>query len=68
MYGTDHSIGFASARETIVEAIDKIRDTAASHERIFIIEVMGRESGYLAIESGIAAGAEMILIPEYKTN
>ena len=68
LYGTDYSIGFASARETIVEAVDKIRDTAASHERIFIVEVMGRESGYLAIESGIAAGAEMILIPEYKTN
>jgi len=66
LYGTDHSIGFASARETIVEAIDKIRDTAASHERIFIIEVMGRESGYLAIESGIASGAELILIPEHE--
>ena len=68
LYGTDYSIGFASARETIVEAVDKIRDTAASHERIFIVEVMGRDSGYLALESGIAAGAEMILIPEYKTN
>jgi len=66
LYGTDYSIGFASARETIVEAVDKIRDTASSHERIFIIEVMGRDSGYLAIESGIASGAEMILVPEYE--
>jgi len=66
IYGTDYSIGFASARETVVEAIDKIRDTAASHERIFIVEVMGRESGSLALESGIAAGAELILIPEKK--
>ena len=68
LYGTDYSIGFASARETIVDAVDKIRDTAASHERIFIIEVMGRESGFLALESGVAAGAEMILIPENKKN
>ncbi len=68
LYGTDYSIGFASARETIVEAVDKIRDTAASHERIFVVEVMGRESGYLALESGIASGAEMILIPEYETD
>ena len=68
LYGTEYSIGFASARETIVEAVDKIRDTAASHERIFIVEVMGRESGFLALESGVAAGAEMILIPENKKN
>ena len=66
IYGSDYSVGFASARETVVEAIDKIRDTAASHERIFIVEVMGRESGYLALESGISAGAELILIPEQK--
>ena len=64
LYGTDYSIGLASARETIVDAVDKIRDTAASHERIFIVEVMGRESGFLALESGVAAGAEMILLPE----
>ena len=68
IYGTDYSIGFSSARETVIDAIDKIRDTAASHERIFIIEVMGRESGHLAVESGIAAGAEMILIPENKNS
>ena len=66
LYGSDYSIGFASARETVVDAVDKIRDTAASHERIFIVEVMGRESGFLALESGVAAGAEMILIPENK--
>ena len=66
LYGTDYSIGFASARETIVDAVDKIRDTAASHERIFIVEVMGRESGFLALESGVASGAEMIIIPENK--
>ena len=66
LYGSDYSIGFASARETVVDAVDKIRDTAASHERIFIVEVMGRESGFLALESGVAAGAEMIIIPENK--
>ena len=64
IYGTDHSLGFATARETIVSAIDKIRDTASSHDRIFIIEVMGRNSGNLALEAGISSGAEMILIPE----
>lgn len=68
LYGTDYSIGFASARETIVDAVDKIRDTAASHERIFIIEVMGRESGFLALEAGVASGAELIIIPENKKN
>ena len=66
LYGTDYSIGLASARETIVDAVDKIRDTAASHDRFFIVEVMGRDSGFLALESGVAAGAEMIIIPENK--
>ena len=64
IYGTDYSIGFSTARETVVNSIDKIRDTASSHERIFIVEVMGRESGFLALESGVASGAELILIPE----
>ena len=64
IYGTDHSIGFATARETIVSAVDKIRDTASSHDRIFIVEVMGRNSGNLALEAGISSGSEMILIPE----
>lgn len=68
IYGTDYSIGFSTARETVVNAIDKIRDTASSHERIFIVEVMGRESGFLALESGVASGAELILIPENKNS
>ena len=68
IYGTDYSIGFATARETIVSSIDKIRDTASSHDRIFVIEVMGRNSGNLAIEAGISSGAEMILVPEINLN
>tara|TARA_B100000609_G_scaffold129160_1_gene102927 strand:+ start:17195 stop:18172 length:978 start_codon:yes stop_codon:yes gene_type:complete len=68
IFGTDYSIGFATARETVVNSIDKIRDTAASHERIFIVEVMGRESGNLALEAGFASGAELILIPENKNS
>lgn len=68
IYGTDSSIGFATARETVVSSVDKIRDTASSHDRIFVIEVMGRNCGNLAIESGIASGAEMILIPEINLN
>lgn len=62
--GTDYSIGFDTAVNTAVDAINKIRDTATSHERTFIIEVMGRESGYIALTSGLAGGAETILIPE----
>ncbi|MEO2084165.1 MAG: ATP-dependent 6-phosphofructokinase, partial [Marinoscillum sp.] len=57
IYGTDHSLGFATARDTVVSAVDKIRDTASSHDRIFIIEVMGRNSGNLALEAGISSGA-----------
>jgi len=68
IYGTDFSIGFATARETIVSSIDKIRDTASSHDRIFVIEVMGRNCGSLAIEAGISSGAEMILVPEINLN
>ena len=68
IFGTDYSIGFATARETVVNSIDKIRDTASSHERIFIVEVMGRESGNLALEAGVASGAELILIPENKNS
>lgn len=64
LYGTDFTIGFNTAVETAVEAIDKIRDTADSHDRLFIIEVMGRQSGQIAVKSGIASGAESILIPE----
>ena len=66
--GTDYTIGFDTAVNTAVEAIDKIRDTADAHDRLFIIEVMGRDAGYIALHSGIATGAENILIPEQKTN
>jgi 6-phosphofructokinase 1 len=66
--GTDFTIGFDTAVTTAVEAIDKIRDTMDAHDRIFIIEVMGRDAGYIALHSGIATGAENILIPERRTN
>jgi len=64
VYGTEETIGFDTAVNTAVEIIDKIRDTAISHERIFIVEVMGRKRGFLALEVGISVGAEVILIPE----
>jgi 6-phosphofructokinase 1 len=64
VYGTDETIGFDTAINTAVGAIDKIRDTAMSHERVFIVEVMGRKRGFLALEVGICVGAEVILIPE----
>ena len=63
--GTDYCIGFDTACNTALESIDRIRDTALSHDRNFLIEVMGRSSGFLAVEVGIAAGAEFILIPEF---
>ncbi|MEP6627856.1 MAG: 6-phosphofructokinase [Ginsengibacter sp.] len=66
--GTDFTIGFDTAVNTAVEAIDKVRDTADAHDRLFIIEVMGRDSGYIALHSGVATGAENILIPEQKTD
>ncbi|MDN5347902.1 MAG: 6-phosphofructokinase 1 [Clostridia bacterium] len=66
--GTDYSIGFDTAVNTAVEAINRIRDTATSHERVFIVEVMGRESGQIALMAGIAGGAESILIPEIKVD
>ena len=62
--GTDYTIGFDTAVNTVIDAVDKIRDTASSHNRFFIVEVMGRDSGYIAMYSGIACGAEKILIPE----
>lgn len=65
--GTDFTIGFDTAVNTAVEAIDKIRDTAEAHDRLFVIEVMGRDAGYIALHSGISTGAENILIPERKT-
>ncbi|MFA6431898.1 MAG: 6-phosphofructokinase [Candidatus Margulisiibacteriota bacterium] len=64
IYGTDYSIGFDTAVNTALEAIDKIRDTATSHERAFIVEVMGRNNGFIALDVGLTAGAEAILIPE----
>ena len=64
-YGTDYTIGFDTAVNTAVDAIEKIKDTTMSHERIFVVEVMGRKSGFIALETGIAIGADCILIPEY---
>lgn len=64
VYGTDYTIGFDTAVNTALEAIDRIRDTATSHERVFVVEVMGREHGFLALEVAIAAGAEIVIIPE----
>lgn len=68
LYGTDYTIGFDTAVNTALEAIDKIRDTADSHDRIFFIEVMGRDSGYIAIQSGIGGGAELVMVPETLTS
>lgn len=64
LYGTDYTIGYDTALNNVVDAVDKIRDTAGSHNRTFFIEVMGREAGFIALRSGIASGAEAILIPE----
>ena len=64
IYGTDFTVGFDTAVNTVVEAIDKIRDTATSHNRLFFIEVMGRDAGFIAVYSGIAAGSEEVLVPE----
>jgi 6-phosphofructokinase 1 len=64
LYGTDYTIGFDTAVNTVVEAVDKIRDTASSHGRIFFVEVMGKEAGFVALRSGVACGAEGILVPE----
>ncbi len=66
--GTDFTIGFDTAINTVVEAVDKIRDTAVSHNRLFIVEVMGRDSGQIALLSSIASGAEAVLIPESVTD
>lgn len=66
--GTDYTIGYDTATNTAVEAIDKIRDTASSHNRLFFIEVMGRDSGFIAVRSGLAAGAEAVIIPERNTS
>ena len=68
LYGTDSTIGYDTALNTIVECVDKIRDTATSHDRIFVVEVMGRDAGFLAQNSAIAAGAEAAIIPEDNTD
>lgn len=68
IFGTDFTIGFDTALNTAIEAIDKIRDTATSHNRVFFVEVMGRDAGFIALHSGIASGALDILIPEKKDN
>lgn len=67
LYGTDTTIGYDTALNTILEAVDKIRDTATSHERLFFVEVMGRDAGFLALNGAIAAGAEAAIIPEFST-
>lgn len=64
LYGTSHTLGYDTALNTVMEAIDKIRDTAISHDRLFFVEVMGRDAGHIALNSGIAIGAQEILIPE----
>lgn len=66
VFGTDYTIGFDTALNTAIEAIDRIRDTATSHNRVFFVEVMGRDAGFIALNSGIASGAQDILIPEKK--
>lgn len=68
LYGTDYTIGFDTAVNTALEAIDKIRDTAAAHDRIFFIEVMGRDAGFIAVECGIGGGAEFVMVPETRTD
>jgi 6-phosphofructokinase 1 len=68
LYGSDFTLGYDTAINTVVEAIDKIRDTADSHDRLFFIEVMGRDSGCIALRSGISSGAEAILLPEKETS
>lgn len=67
LFGTDTTIGYDTALNTIMECVDKIRDTATSHERLFFIEVMGRDAGFLALNGAIASGAEAAIIPEFET-
>jgi len=68
VFGSDETIGFDTALDTAMRAIDKIRDTAASHERVFVVEVMGREHGFLALAVGISSGADLVIVPEIKPN
>ena len=67
LFGTDYTIGYDTAINTVVEAVDNIRDTASSHNRLFFVEVMGRDAGFIALRSAIASGAEAVLIPETTT-
>ncbi|MCB0410228.1 MAG: 6-phosphofructokinase [Flavobacteriales bacterium] len=67
LFGTDYTIGYDTALNTVIEAVDKIRDTASSHNRLFLVEVMGRDAGFIALRSGIGVGAEAILVPETPT-
>ena len=67
LYGTDHTIGYDTALNTIVECVDKLRDTGTSHERLFLVEIMGRDAGFLTLNAAIAAGAEAAIIPERAT-
>jgi len=68
MFGTDHTIGFDTALNTVVDAVDKIKDTAGSHRRIFLVEVMGRDAGFIALDGALSAGAASVLIPEERSN
>ena len=68
LFGTDFTIGYDTAINTVIDAVDKIRDTAESHDRLFFVEVMGKDAGLIALKSGIGVGAEAILIPETKTD
>lgn len=67
LYGSDYTLGYDTANNTVIEAIDKIRDTASSHSRVFFVEVMGRDSGCIALNAGVGGGAEAILMPEVDT-
>ncbi|PWL23937.1 MAG: 6-phosphofructokinase [Fluviicola sp. XM-24bin1] len=68
MYGTDRTIGFDTALNTVVDAVDKIKDTAGSHRRIFLVEVMGRDAGFIALDGALSSGAASVLIPEERSN
>jgi 6-phosphofructokinase 1 len=68
LFGTDNTIGFDTATNTVVEAVDKIRDTANSHIRLFFVELMGRDAGFIALKAGIATGAIAVLLPEEETS
>ena len=67
LYGTDFTIGYDTATNTVIESVDKIRDTASSHNRLFFVEVMGRDTGYIAASTGMATGALSIILPEKKS-